>query len=458
MEARSGSLVRVALRVWTAIGAVVLLAAAWWLFREPIRLVGPPIAIGIILVYLLNPAVSGLERRGVVRPIGTLLVYVVGLAASVIAVWLVGPVLVEQARGLLDELPAIGVSIQDSVNQRFEVLGLPPDVRLDLQAEVLTQQLRDLIATNQEQALGLLRGASSVVSWVLHLTIAVTLGPILAFYALADLPRLSAGVRRLLPPDRRPEAVEVATRIGGTVGAYFRGQLLVATFVGTATAIGLALVGLPFWAVVGVTSGVFNLIPLVGPVAGGVFGVLIALTVGGGLQQAVLVVVVMVVVQQVDNHLITPMVVSRSVAVHPITVIVTLIVAGSLGGIPAMFIAVPAVAAAKLVLLHVVVTRVPSMAHVADDPEDEGPARRGTLANLAQDLRHSFERRLAFAAASQRDDGAETSAGAAAGGGAGGDARAAAADPGGAGPDDRSRSDAGERDDLSPPAGVAPPT
>ena len=245
--------------------------------------------------------------------------------------------------------------------------------------------------------LALLRGAGSVVSWVVHLALAITLGPILAFYALSDLDRLAGGAARLLPPRGRDEVVEVSSRIGRIVGAYFRGQLLVALFVGTATSLGLWLVGLPFWAVVGIATGVFNLVPLVGPTLGGVIGVLVAVTVGGGIQQALLVVVVMVAVQQVDNHLITPLVVGRSVSIHPITVIIALVVAGSLGGIPLMFVAIPAAATLKLVLLHIAVTRLPSMAHLADELPDGSTPRRGTVGGLAQELRAAFERRLAAA-------------------------------------------------------------
>lgn len=396
MDVQSERLTRVALRLWTAIGTGVLLVAAWMVLREPVGLIGPPVAIAFVLIYLLNPTVRALERRGVTRALGTLLAYVCLVGVLWAAVSLLGPLLVEQARGLLEELPGIGESLQSAVNDVLARLGVPPSSRVELDSDAVGENLQTFLTTNQEQLLGLLRGAQSVVSWVVHVGIAITLGPILAFYALADLPRLGAGARRLLPPSRRPEIVEVGSRIGRIVGAYFRGQLLVATFVGTATALGLAVIGLPFWAVVGVTTGVFNLVPLVGPTAGAVFGVTLALTVGDGVQQAVLVVVVMVVVQQIDNHLITPVIVARSVEVHPITVILALIVAGSLGGIPMMFVAIPAVAVLKLIVLHVLVTRFPSMAHVADHPEDGAePARRGTVANLAQELRRSFERRLA---------------------------------------------------------------
>ena len=399
MDAQHDRLVRWALRIWVAIGVVVLVGILWWLLREPIGLVVPPVAIAAVLVYVLNPVVSALARRGLPRPLGTLVAYLGagGLLWGVAA--LLGPLLVEQAGDLVAELPAIGASLQAWANERLTSLGVPASQQFDVDTSELAVSIQDWVATNRDEVLALLRGAGSVVTWVVHLALAVTLGPILAFYALSDLDRLTGGAARLLPPSSRGEAVEVTGRIGRIVGAYFRGQLAVAVFVGTATATGLWAIGLPFWAVVGIATGAFNLVPLVGPTVGGMIGVLVALTVGGGLQQALLVVVVMVAVQQVDNHLITPLVVGRSVSIHPITVIIALVVSGSLGGIPLMFVAIPAAATLKLVVLHVAVTRLPSMEHLADELPDGAEPRRGTVTGLAQELRTAFERRLTAAGA-----------------------------------------------------------
>ncbi len=397
MNGQQDRLVRWALRIWVTIGAAMLTAAVWWLLREPIRLVLPPIAIAAVIIYLLNPTVRSLASRGVPRALGALLAYVATGAVLWGGLAALGPLVVDQGRDLVAELPAIGASLQSWVNDQLTRVGVPVAQQVDLESSEVAVSIQEWFTTNRDEVLALLRGAGSVVTWVVHLALALTLGPILAFYALADLDRLTAGAARLLPPDRRAEFVEVGGRIGSIVGAYFRGQLAVAVFVGVSTAIGLWAIGLPFWAVVGLATGIFNLVPLVGPTAGGVIGVLLALTVGDGLQQAVLVVVVMVAVQQVDNHLITPLVVGRSVSIHPITVIIALIVAASLGGIPLMFVAIPATATIKLVLLHVAVTRLPSMAHLADSLEDGSDPRRGTVAGLAQELRASFERRLAAA-------------------------------------------------------------
>lgn len=389
-------------RVWTLIGALVVLGVTVWVLREPLQLLLAPVALALVIVYLLNPSVGWLARRGAPRGLATGIAYLVvlgGLAAFVTAA---SPLLFSQVRELGTRIPEISQGLEETVNRSLLGLGVDLRVTLDPQSEQVQATIQEFLANEQGQFASLLRGAGEVLTSLLHVLLVVVFAPILAFYLLADLPRISAGIRGLFPPDARAEFVEVVRRIGATVGAYFRAQLAVAVFVGVATALGLALVGLPFWAVVGGVAGAFNLIPLIGPFVGGLLGVVVALTVGTGVGQAVAVVAVMVVVQQIDNHVVTPNIVARTVRLHPVTVILGLTVAGSLFGILGMFVAVPVIATVKLLLLWLLVTRVPAMAHLAgeevsvlrDDsarPADERV--EGSLAAMGRDLRDAVRGR-----------------------------------------------------------------
>ena len=384
-------------RTWTVIGVLVLAWAVGHVFAAPIHLLAPPLVLAAILIYLLNPVVTWFEQRGLHRVVGTTLAYlVVGGAIAGLAVVAV-PLLARQTSELVDRIPEIAVSIQDTLNAQLARLGIVQRVTLDPEANATQQAIQQFFEDNQDQLLGLLRGAGAFVAGIVAGLVAIVLAPVLAFYVLSDMPRLSQGVRRLVPPRSRSEVVDVAQRILRTVGGYVRGQMLVATFVAVATSIGLVVVGLPFWALVGVAAGMFNLIPFVGPFVGGLLGVLIALTVGNGVGQALAVVVVMVVVQQIDNHVVTPGVLSRTVHVHPITIILTLAAAASLFGILGMLVAIPLLAATKLVVMYLLVTRVPSMAHLAGEgPEiidgvPVGEPRDSSLVSMGRELRTAWE-------------------------------------------------------------------
>lgn len=386
-------------RTWTVVGLLVLAWAVGHVFADPIRLLFPPLALAGILIYLLNPVVTAFERRGMHRVIGTTLAYLVLGGVLVGLSILVVPVLVRQTGELIENIPDIAVGLQDTVNNQLRRMGIVQRVTFDPQSTETQTAVQQFVEDNREQMIELLRGAGTVVAGLVAGLVAIVLAPVLAFYVLADLPRLSDGVRRLIPPASRSEVVDVTQRILRTVGAYVRGQLLVATFVAVATAIGLAIVGLPFWALVGVVAGVFNLIPFVGPFVGGLLGAVVALTVGNGLGQAIAVVIVMVVVQQIDNHVITPGVLSRTVHVHPVTIILALATAASLFGILGMLVAIPLLAAAKLVVVYLLVTRVPSMAHLAGEgPEvidgvPVGEPRDSSLVSMGRELRLAWELR-----------------------------------------------------------------
>ncbi len=178
------------------------------------------------------------------------------------------------------------------------------------------------------------------------------IGPIIAFYLLVDLPHIRTVFRSLVPERARGDAMVLARRLSTAIGGYFRGQLAVAFVVGTMSSIGMLIIDLPFWLIVGMVAGVFNMIPLIGPWVGAVPGIIIAITTGGGLHQAILVAIVMAIVQQIDNHFISPIVMQRAVKLHPAVVMLALLAGGTLAGFFGLLLAVPATATLKIVCGH----------------------------------------------------------------------------------------------------------
>jgi predicted PurR-regulated permease PerM len=186
----------------------------------------------------------------------------------------------------------------------------------------------------------------------------IVIGLVVGFYLLVDLPRMQRSALHMVPPDRRDEVREIASAVGATMGAFFRGQLLVALIVGLMSAVGMWAIGLPSWAVVGLICGFFNLVPLIGPFIGAVPAVLIAATLGSPIK-VLLVIVILTAVQQIDNHFISPNVMGWSVKLHPVSVMMSLIAGAALAGLFGMLVAVPIAAAVKVVFAHIWRTRVP---------------------------------------------------------------------------------------------------
>jgi len=374
---RGDSLRRATLVVWLAIGLLILCYAGFWVLGRPLAVLVPPLLLAFLIVYLLNPVVTALASRGVPRLAGSALSYVLlaALVATLIATLV--PLLSRQVANFTDLVPELGTQLVNNVNGLLASLGITARIG-SLDGQVVGEQVQSLLSSEQIRtaAVALLGGLSGLATGAFHVLLVGFLGPVIAFYLLVDLPRLAAVAWEAVPPTSRGEVHDVATRLGGVVGGFVRGQLLVALFVGTTITIGLAVVGLPFWLLIGVIAGITNIVPLIGPFVAGVLGVTVALFTGG-VPLAVLVLIVLTVVQQVDNHLISPLVMGRTVHVHPLMVLLALLVAGTLYGIFGMLVAVPTVAGAKVLVLHMWRTRVPWAAEGPDGEKAGGVTQTG---------------------------------------------------------------------------------
>lgn len=131
-----------------------------------------------------------------------------------------------------------------------------------------------------------------------------------------------------------------------TFKQFLRGQLLEACIVAALSVVALWIAGVNYFGIIGVISGICNLIPFVGPWIGAVVAVAVSLL-GGGYMTAIWAVVAMIIVQQIDNHLLAPKIVGDSVGLHPVITMVVLLVGADIGGIVGMLLAVPVAATVK---------------------------------------------------------------------------------------------------------------
>jgi predicted PurR-regulated permease PerM len=214
---------------------------------------------------------------------------------------------------------------------------------------------------NQETIQNLLlsfgAGAGQVIRGVTETVAIIGLAPVLAIYMLIDLDKFKRNSLTLTPPRHRDEVAFVAGEVGGALGSFVRGQLLVALLVGIASSFGMWIIDLPFWLLVGIIAGFLNLIPFLGPVVGGAIAALIALL-NGDPWQAFWAVAIMVIVQQIDNHVITPMVQRTRVNLSPLVIVLALVIGGSVAGLLGVLIAVPVTAAIRILVGHLWRTRV----------------------------------------------------------------------------------------------------
>jgi predicted PurR-regulated permease PerM len=332
---RAGSL------AWAVFGLVALMVAlgvvAWW-----VRVIWPPLILAGAVCFLLNPAVTRLQHHHIHRVLGTALAYLAFFGVVVAVGLVVVPLGADQADQLADEWPELRADVESWIDDRAAESDLIPSVA----------EIEGELEAESDGSIGdRLDRLRDIGVRIFRVALVLLLAPIIAFYLLVDLPRLRTVAESLLPERSKREVLHVARRLNRAIGGIFRGQLMVALIVGVMVSIGLAVIGLPFWLIVGMVAGLFNIIPLIGPWVGAVPGIVIALTTRD-VATALWVVAIMAGAQQIDNHFISPLVMRRAVRLHPAAVMLALLAGGTLGGFLGLLLAVPAAATLKIVVGH----------------------------------------------------------------------------------------------------------
>ena len=346
---------RLALIVWTPVGAVALA----WVFlyiAGAIRFIWLPLAFAAGIVFLLEPLVQLFVRRGMPRVVATILSFLVMIALIVLVSSLVWPTLRAQGEELVTQLPDLYSSVIQWLNDAAARLDINLDQALSFQT--IEEWLRDPANqdTIQNVLFGFGTGASAVIRGVAETVAVIGLAPVLALYLLIDLERFKKRSLQLTPPKSREEVAYVTGEVSTALGSFVRGQLVVALIVGILSSFGMWVIDLPFWLLIGLVAGFLNMIPFLGPFVGGALAALVALL-AGNFWQAVWAVVIMIVVQQIDNHLITPMIQRTRVNLSPLVIVLALVIGGSLAGLLGVLIAVPVTAAARILVGHLWRTR-----------------------------------------------------------------------------------------------------
>lgn len=352
----SERLKKTALIIWIAVGAIILGYVAL-VIADSVRVIWLPIAFAAGLVFILEPAVKAFQRLKLHRIPATIFAFILLVALVVLVLAIVFPTVRAQAVELGQSLPTLYVDVINWMRETGARFGLDVDALLSQQA--IEDWLNDPAnqETIQQILFGFGAGAGQVIRSVTETVAILGLAPVLALYVLIDLDRFKKTSIELTPPRYQEEVAYVGGEVGGALGSFVRGQLLVAVIVGIASSVGMWLIDLPFWLLIGILAGFLNLIPFLGPIVGGALAVLVALL-NGDPWQAVWAVVIFVIIQQIDNHIVTPMIQRTRVQLSPLVIVLALVVGGSLAGLLGVLIAVPLTAAIRILVGHVWRTRV----------------------------------------------------------------------------------------------------
>jgi predicted PurR-regulated permease PerM len=287
----------------------------------------------LIIASAIVPMVGFFEKIKIPRVIGTLLVYIIVVGILALIVYLIIPSVAHDIKNLASTLPQYIEKISDKFDALKDVSSRYQGVvnRIQDSLSELGDYLKGKSASLLSTAFGIFGG---VFSFLMIL--------IISFYISV----LEKGVQRTLtaviPIHYRDRVLDLWERAQQKFGKWMQGQVILGVIIGVLSYIGLSLLNIKFALLLAVLAGVLEIFPYIGPVIAGIPAVLI-----GFLQAPIIglwVFILYVVIQQLENYVITPLVIGKVVGLNPIVVIMALLIGGQLGGILGMILAVPLVA------------------------------------------------------------------------------------------------------------------
>ncbi len=309
----------------------VLGLAAVWFAADALLLVFACILCAVLLYELSSMLARRIKLK---RQFALALVVLLLFAAIGLGGWATAPQISEQSSKLAETVPKSLQQLQSAVNEypllKKVMAGLP-------EPEQIVKQMSSLVP-NAGLFFGGVLGAIGNVVIVLFVGI---------YFAAS--PRLyTNGVIKLVPPSKRPRARQVLHKIGNTLSSWLLGKSVSMLIVGTTTAIGLSLLGVPLALILGMIAGLLDFVPYLGPIMAGVPAVLIAFSISPDL--ALYTVLLFVGVQLVEGYVLQPLIESRAVDLPPALTIVMQLVFGTLFGFAGVALATPLAAALKVLV------------------------------------------------------------------------------------------------------------
>jgi predicted PurR-regulated permease PerM len=296
------------------------------------------IIISLILAYFLNPLVNIFERKGLNRFLSTLLVYIIILGTVVILSISVLPRTGRELRRLATNLPGYITALSTWFSSIYsgysstieEMPELVTSIEKVISANV--DSLQSGLANGIERFIMIAVGMfTRIISWVLT--------PILTFYFLMDKDHFINKLKSFIPKKNKEETLYLFKQIDTALSEFIRGRLLMAVAVGITTTVFLFLMGIEFAIVIGFITGVADIIPYIGPFLGFVPAVIFAFI--AGPIKAVWVGVFFILIQWGENNIIGPKILGKTTGMHPLTVLLSIIVGGTIFGVMGMLLSVP---------------------------------------------------------------------------------------------------------------------
>lgn len=336
------------MRRWIWLGAAFVIAVLLYFLHNILS----PFLVGILLAYLADPLVDRLERLGLSRTWGVVVVFSLFTLIFLALLLVLVPMLAKQLLRLYELAPQMLDWLQHVALPWVQSrLGLADGFwNFDKIKAAIGEhmgQTTDIVGVLLSQATA---SSLALIGWLANLVLI----PVVGFYLLRDWDLMMAKLRSLLPRQREPQVVGLAGECHEVLGAFVRGQLLVMLALGVIYSTGLMLVGLELGLLIGMLAGLAAIVPYMGFIIG-IGAALVAglFQFGGELYPMLGIVAVFMVGQALEGMVLTPLLVGDRIGLHPVAVIFAILAGGELFGFTGVLLALPVAAVIMVLLRHV---------------------------------------------------------------------------------------------------------
>lgn len=298
-----------------------------------------PIIVSFPLYYLLRPIVTFLSKWRISRTISILSLYCLIAALLFLFITYSGPILTHQISSLANFSVGALQSAKTTLNTLFNTnFNFPSSSNLEEHLLNLIQESASILSANLLDFIKFLTRATTIL----------ILTPFILFYLLRDDHSFLRSFIRGLPEDFQKETKNIIENIDATLTSYITGLVLVSSSLGILLFIGYIIIGLKYALTLSIIAFIFTTIPFLGPFLAIAPALLVGLAESPFM--ALKVVIVFTVIQQLESNLISPQIIGNRLHIHPLTIILLLLAAGSLYGLVGLILATPTYAIAKILI------------------------------------------------------------------------------------------------------------
>ncbi len=326
-----------------------------------------PFVLGIAVAYLLNPLVNTMGNMGISRTPASLMILGGFMIILLGFVGIISPIVYREIAQFSKDLP--------EYIEKFWALMAPVTAMLDEyiggeNGKDIEGLLRENAGSASKAAQFLVQKLAAGGQAVMDVVSVAVFMPIVAFFMMAEWPKVTQWVRDLMPRHSEEVIMGLLKEIDEKLSGFVRGQISVAVFLGVGYAVALTIAGLKYGFLIGLMSGLLSVIPMVGSAVGLIVSVAVAWFQAGDLVFVGIIAAIFIGGQIIEGNFLTPKLVGDSVGLHPLWVFFALLAGGSLLGILGMFLAVP-VAAVIGVLLSFAIRKYKESAYYLDPVVEE---------------------------------------------------------------------------------------